>query len=149
MPQYTGKETIGDQGSFSRYFDLDAWFEKKLKQLPKEVQKVFPFLIVPKASKAEKNAGAEQLEFIVKGKTRRGNIHPTVKAIQLGCYLITLGSRGGDTIIDPFCGSGSFLIAAKMMGRNYVGIDINENFCRIAEARLKIVPYQARIEEFF
>ncbi|GAH80121.1 unnamed protein product, partial [marine sediment metagenome] len=51
----------GDSGSFSRYFSLDAWFEKKLKELPVSVQKTFPFLICPKASKSEKNKGCEQL----------------------------------------------------------------------------------------
>ena len=47
------------EGSFSRYFDLDSWFEEKIKQLPASVQKTFPFLIVPKASKSEKNRGCE------------------------------------------------------------------------------------------
>ncbi|MBA7638066.1 hypothetical protein ES703_45716 [subsurface metagenome] len=54
-------ETIGDSGSFSRYFSLDTWFDKKLRELPESVQKTFPFLIVPKASKAEKNRGCEKL----------------------------------------------------------------------------------------
>lgn len=47
----------GDSGSYSRYFDLDAWFRERIKQLPPEVQEVFPYLICPKASKREKNKG--------------------------------------------------------------------------------------------
>lgn len=95
-------------GSFSRYFDLDRWFAERIKQLPKSVQKTFPFLIVPKASKSEKNKGLEGKEFTRKcrwnnaGKwqdletKKYGNIHPTVKPLKLMCYLVTLGSRTGD-----------------------------------------------------
>jgi site-specific DNA-methyltransferase (adenine-specific) len=46
--------SISDSGGYSRYFSLDAWFEKNLKSLPEPVQQTFPFMIVPKASKAEK-----------------------------------------------------------------------------------------------
>lgn len=49
-----------DSGSYSRYFSLDAWVSK----LPESVQKTFPFLIVPKASKSEKNAGLEDLYIL-------------------------------------------------------------------------------------
>jgi hypothetical protein len=153
-----------DSGDYSRYFDLDAWFEKKLHELPREVQKVFPFLIVPKASKSEKNKG-----LIVKpGKSARPsgvlynkeepngfrdtlkklNFHPTVKPIQIGSYLITLGSRIGDIVLDPFCGSGSFPIAAKILRREYIGIDINEKYIKITEARLKAVPTIKRLDEY-
>jgi hypothetical protein len=53
-----GRE-YGDSGDLSRYFDLDFWFENKLKELPEEQQKIFPFLYVPKASKSERNKGLE------------------------------------------------------------------------------------------
>jgi len=51
---------VGDSGSFSRFCDLDAWFEKKLNELPEEVRKTFPFLIVSKASKGEKDCEIEE-----------------------------------------------------------------------------------------
>jgi hypothetical protein len=50
-----------DKGSFSRYFSLDAWFAERIKLLPKEAQKTFPWRIVSKASKSEKNRGLEDL----------------------------------------------------------------------------------------
>lgn len=50
-----------DSGSFSRYFSLDVWFEKKLKELPAGLRQTFPYLICPKASKREKNRGCENL----------------------------------------------------------------------------------------
>jgi hypothetical protein len=56
------KQEIHDEGSFSRFYDLDLWFKDKIKELPLEVQKTFPFLIVAKASKSEKNKGTESFQ---------------------------------------------------------------------------------------
>lgn len=117
-----------DSGSFSRYFDLDKWFKRKIRDLPESVQRIFPFLIVPKASKKERNRGCEN-----------GNNHPTCKPIKLMSYLITLGSRAGDVVLDPFVGSGTTCIAAKMTGRKYIGIDNKNEYVEIGRARLKVV----------
>lgn len=43
--------------NYSRYFDLDKWWEERIKKLPESVRKTFPFLIIPKASKSEKSSG--------------------------------------------------------------------------------------------
>jgi len=141
-----------DSGSFSRYFDLDKWWEEKIKQLPESVQKTLPFLIVPKASKSEKNKGCEGLDEKqkwLKGGTGTGisaresirakNYHPTVKPIKLISYLITLGSRTNDIILDPFVGSGTTCIAAKMLGRKYIGFDDDEGYIEIAQCRLRVI----------
>ena len=47
---------------YSRFFSLDNWFSKNINQLPEPVQQTFPFMIVPKASKSEKNDGLESFE---------------------------------------------------------------------------------------
>lgn len=70
-------------------------------------------------------------------KARQQNFHPTVKPIKLMAYLITLGSRPGDIVLDPFVGSGTTCIAAKMLGRKYVGIDLEKQYVKIAKARVK------------
>ncbi len=116
----------GDSGSFSRYFDLDAWFEKKLEELPASVRQTFPYLIVPKASKSEKNKGLDNIS----------NVHPTVKPLKLMSYLITLGSRHGDVILDPFMGSGTTCVAASQLGRRYIGIELHAEYVNIAQQRL-------------
>ncbi len=103
----------GDSGSYSRYFDLDKWAEKTL-----------PFLIVPKASKSEKG------EF---------NGHPTVKPLRLMSYLITMGSRPNDIVLDPFSGSGTTCLAAKQLGRQYLGIELSEEYATIARKRLESI----------
>jgi site-specific DNA-methyltransferase (adenine-specific) len=160
-----GVYSEGDSGSFSRYFDLDRWFEKTFEYLPENVKRTFPFLICPKADKSERDKGlgvfdksdevqpAGLVGAIQSGKERprmpRANIHPTVKPIKLMSYLVTLGSRKGDVILDPFIGSGTTAIACKLLGRSCLGIEIEPLYCRIAEARLSAFPYQETIEKFF
>jgi hypothetical protein len=110
---------------FSRYYSLDAWWEDRVKKLPEEVQRTFPFLIVPKASKSEKNNGVEN------------NIHPTVKPLKLMNYLIALGSRKGDVVLDPFAGSGTTGIACVFSERNYILIEREKEYYEILKSRIK------------
>lgn len=64
------------------------------------------------------------------------NNHPTIKPIALMEYLVKLVSREGALILDPFAGSGSTLIACKNIGRQYIGIEREEEYIKIIEARL-------------
>ena len=59
-----------------------------------------------------------------------------MKPLQLMSYLITLGSRINDLILDPFVGSGTTCLAAKMLGRNSIGIELEPEYVKIAEARV-------------
>jgi len=158
---------MGDVGTYSRFFSLDAWAEKNL-----------PFLIVPKASKSEKNEGLDDFEekkseigkrlssievplcmkcgkglaevHIGKGKcccenpdfkkvsverTTKNN-HPTVKPIKLMSYLITMGSRPGDVILDPFAGSGTTGCAAILLDRKIIMIEKETEYIEICKARI-------------
>jgi len=65
------------------------------------------------------------------------NFHPTVKPLKLMSYLITLGSREGDTVLEPFAGSGTTCLAAKNLNRQYIGIEREKQYVDIARARLK------------
>jgi site-specific DNA-methyltransferase (adenine-specific) len=139
---------------YSRFFDVDKWAQ------------TLPFLIVPKASKGEKNRGLDRFEIkqsaggggltsptgedgniIVSGakgtagkygsaKAAARNHHPTVKPLKLMSYLITLTSRPGDVILDPFVGSGTTAIAAEQLGRIGIGIEREPEYAEIASARL-------------
>ena len=62
--------------------------------------------------------------------------HPTVKPLPVIKKLVLLGSQEGDTILDPFMGSGTTLRAAKDLGRKAIGIEIEEKYCEIAVKRL-------------
>lgn len=65
-----------------------------------------------------------------------GNNHPTVKPLKLVEYLVTLASREGSLVLDPFAGSGTTAIACQRLGRNYIGIEKNPDYCQIAKNRL-------------
>lgn len=75
------------------------------------------------------------------------NIHPTCKPTKLMSYLITLASRPGDTVLDPFVGSGTTVIAAKHLGRNGIGIEREAEYAEIAKARLAHITPQLPPEE--
>jgi site-specific DNA-methyltransferase (adenine-specific)/modification methylase len=54
-------------------------------------------------------------------------VHPTQKPIELGRYLIRTYTEPGDVVLDNTCGSGSFLVSAMLEGRNFIGIEKNED----------------------
>jgi DNA modification methylase len=62
--------------------------------------------------------------------------HPTQKPLPLMQWCIGLAGESVQTILDPFMGSGTTLVAAKVEGRKAVGIEINEAYCEIAAKRL-------------
>ena len=64
--------------------------------------------------------------------------HPTVKPIKLMSYLITLFTRPGDWVLDPFGGSGTTGLACKLLDRNHIYIDFTQEYYDIAEERMKV-----------
>ena len=140
---------IDDAGDFSRYFSLDAWYSKNIEELPDYVQRIFPFLYVPKASSGERNEnlkGKPEQKWLKGGggtgisareNIKAKNIHPTVKPLKLMSYLVTIGSRPGDTILDPFMGSGTTGVAAKILHRDFIGFEIERKYFEIAQQRIE------------
>jgi site-specific DNA-methyltransferase (adenine-specific) len=72
---------------------------------------------------------------IGRGK-KMSNIHSAIFPEKLAEEIIKNFSNEGDTILDPMCGSGTTLKMAKLNNRNYIGIEISPNYCKIAEERL-------------
>lgn len=66
-----------------------------------------------------------------------GGLHPTQKPVSLMKALIELTTQEGQLVIDPFSGSGSTLVAAKELGRNYIGFESNPAYVEISKKRLK------------
>lgn len=62
--------------------------------------------------------------------------HPTQKPIKILTRMIKLASKKGDVMLTPFAGAGSECVAAKMTGRHYIGFEMEEEYCKIAEERL-------------
>lgn len=66
----------------------------------------------------------------------KGIDHPCPKPLKFATWLIGRASKNSDVILDPFMGSGTFLIAGKNWGRPTIGIDIEERYCELAAKRL-------------
>lgn len=111
------------------------------------------FFYVAKASKSERNKGLENFEEkIIEGRdegqdersvafkarpTPMANIHPTVKPIKLMQYLVKMITPPNGIVLDPFCGSGTTGIACKIEGYQFVGMEQDAEYSKIAEGRIK------------
>ena len=78
----------------------------------------------------------DKSRFMVYAGEKSSYEHPTVKPLPVITKLVVLGSVVNDTILDPFMGSGTTLRAAKDLGRQAIGIEIEEKYCEIAAKRL-------------
>jgi len=74
--------------------------------------------------------------------------HPTIKSLKLINYLLNKSSIKNDIILDCFMGSGTTAIACKELDRQFIGFEISEEYCKIAEQRLKKVNNR-KIKEWF
>lgn len=63
-------------------------------------------------------------------------LHPTQKSLALMTDLVKIHSNKGDIILDPFMGSGSTGVAAKQLDRNFIGIELDDNYFEIAKKRI-------------
>lgn len=120
-------------------------------------------MIESKPSRSEKDKGLENFGLRKSGgmsgtldkslKTGSGNernnlnknTHPTVKPIKLMSYLITLGSREDDIILDPFMGSGSTGIACKLLNRQFLGIEREKDYFEISKLRIQSTTLQEKL----
>ena len=126
--QPQGKIYPGDEGSAARFF------------------------YCPKVSKNERNRGLDNFEEkgktssmtgkrdsqLLRSDTKRKNVHPTVKPVELMEYLCRLVTPKGGTVLDPFMGSGSTGMAAKNEGFEFIGIEKEKEYFEIAEQRINI-----------
>ena len=71
------------------------------------------------------------------GGNEPGLDHPVVFPLTLAEQLVKTFSQSDDLVLDPFCGSGQTLLAAKGCGRRYLGIEREEKYVRIALERLR------------
>jgi len=139
------------QGRFPANIILDEEAGKMLDE--QSGVKPSRFFYTSKASKSERNAGCEGLEEKEKagsykfredgsldGKPTapKANFHPTVKPLALMEYLCTLTKTPtGGTVLDPFMGSGTTGVACRNVGRDFIGIEKDEEYITIAKARLE------------
>lgn len=118
----------GDAGGASRFFYCAK---------PDGVERDIGLESEPKKASGVKNAsGRGYSETDPYREVRRGNIHPTVKPIDLMRYLIQLTTPKGGVCLDPFMGSGTTAIAAARLGHPWLGIDKDASYIEIAQKRI-------------
>lgn len=74
--------------------------------------------------------------------------HPTQKPEKLYAKLILASSREGDSVFDPFMGSGTACVVAKKLNRHYLGIELNEEYCLWAAKRLNMADEDTDIQGY-
>lgn len=74
--------------------------------------------------------------------------HPTQKPEKLVAKIILASSNQGEIVLDPFSGSGTTSVAAKKLGRKYIGIEIDEMFCALIEKRLEMADENTTIQGY-
>jgi len=96
---------------------------------PTEAQRV-----ASKIGKEEFDRWFQQIWNIPGASTKR---HPAPFPLELATRLVRMFSFTGDTVLDPFCGSGTTMVAALRTGRNSIGVEIDPEYCRMAARYLK------------
>ena len=87
----------------------------------------------------------KRIPDVIKGDRTGNELHPTQKPLSVMSQIIK--ANVGNIILDPFCGSGTTCVAAKMLGRSYIGIDISDEYCQIARERLRAVDTGVPVKE--
>jgi len=136
-PDPSNGTRYGDKGGASRFFPT--------------------FCYAAKPSRKEKNAGCDDLperewregaanctprsgqiyEQMGRCGAPRKNNHPTVKALKLMRWLVSLVTPAGGVVLDPFTGSGSTGVAALELGMRFIGVEQSMDYAAIADARLR------------
>lgn len=74
--------------------------------------------------------------------------HPTQKPEKLLAKIILASSKPGDLVFDPFNGSGTTTVVAKKLGRHYLGVEIDETYCCLAQKRLDLASSNQTIQGY-
>ena len=79
---------------------------------------------------------SQRIPDVLEWQYSGNKLHPTQKPLCVLTPLIQSFSRPGDIVLDPFCGSGSTLLAAKLQDRRFIGIELDSRYSEIARVRL-------------
>ena len=101
--------------SISRNWEVE---NDKLYSKGKQMRSVWSIPSTPKREKLEGN-------------------HPTQKPLELLKRLVAMCTNEGDTVLDPFCGSGTTGVACVLLNRNFIGIDLDQSYLDLSAKRMK------------
>jgi len=135
---------IWNEGNISRRTAWGSWLSARAPYViaPVEVIVIFYKERWQKIERGESDITREEFMkwtnglWTFSGESKKKVGHPAPFPIELPKRCIKLFSFVGDTILDPFLGSGSTLIAAALLNRKGVGVEIDRNYCKLAKERL-------------
>lgn len=136
---------IWNEGNISRRTAWGSWLSASAPYVIAPVELIIVLYKKDWKKKEKKESDITRQEFMdwtnglwtFQGQTKKGaGGHPAPFPIELPRRCIKLFSFVGDVVLDPFMGSGSTLIAAAMNNRKSIGIDVDEEYCKIAKKRL-------------
>ena len=127
----------GDKGGASRFFYCaKASKKERNKGLEGFEKKTSGSLNFRNPSSSGRSEDAQSIKAMGGLTENRMNFHPTVKPISLMRYLVRLITPPNGIVLDPFNGSGTTGIACKLEGMNYVGMELDAEYCKISQARI-------------
>ncbi len=127
-------------------FEPILWFQKPYRTGGTIASNVLDYSVGAwneRALQTYSNIGSRQsCSNIIQVETNRGDsgLHPTQKPLSLMKCLVGLVTIENQLVVDPFAGSGTTCVAAKELGRNYIGVEVNPKVAEIAETRVNAIP---------
>jgi site-specific DNA-methyltransferase (adenine-specific) len=136
-PQENTLRGHSDKGGASRFFYVakasKSERNKGLDGFDEKTSGSLNFRNPSSSGRSEDAPSVENMGGISKPKT---NFHPTVKPIKLMQYLVRLITPPNGIVLDPFCGSGTTGVACKLEGFQFVGLEQDAEYSKIAQARI-------------
>jgi len=132
QPIYNSQKTINPKGAAKKHLSFDKGIGNS-----ERAKSIMPNM--PDKPKAGKNYEPDKLlakQIIYFAREQRNKLHPTQKPVALMEYLIKTYTNEGETVLDFTFGSGTTGIACQNTGRNFIGIEMDDNYFKIAEKRI-------------
>lgn len=141
---------VWNEGNISRRTAWGSWMSASAPYVIAPVELVIIFYKDSwKKTSGSKQSDVTRDEFMAwtnglwtfNGESKKRIGHPAPFPLELPRRCIKMFSYVGDTVLDPFMGSGTTLIAAGMNGRQAIGVDVDKGYCKLAQARIEKAQY--------
>ena len=117
-------------------YNPQMWYSTPYSGFSSDTSKIGEVYGSAKSKHRDNPEGSRYPKTVLRFKQEKG-LHPTQKPVDLMEYLIKTYSNENDTIFDGFMGSGTTGVACKNLNRNFIGIELDEGYFKIAEKRIK------------
>lgn len=140
---------VWNEGNISRRTAWGSWMSASAPYVIAPVELVIIFYKDSwKKTSGSKQSDVTRDEFMAwtnglwtfNGESKKRIGHPAPFPLELPRRCVKMFSYVGDTVLDPFMGSGTTLVAAGMNGRQAIGVDVDKGYCKLAQTRIENTP---------